>query len=96
MDRKIWLKSLRAGDRVLLTRPRKAPQDMIVRLIDERHICMVAADNPKSDLAHGEVVWLEGGEGPYGEVIHPLDPGVLPALGEPPAPDSPVGGWEAA
>jgi hypothetical protein len=57
---------------------------------------MVAADNPKSDLAHGEVVWLDHGEGPYGELIHPLDQDVLPVIGEKSAPDSPIGGWEAA
>jgi hypothetical protein len=96
MNRKNWLQSLKPGDRVLLTRPRKAPQDMIIRLLDDRHICMVDANNPRADLAHGEVVWLEHGEGPYGEMIHPLDPGVLPAIGDRVAPDSAVGGWEAA
>ena len=95
MNRKTWLQSLRIGDRVLLTRPRKAPQDMLIRLVDDRHICMVAADNPKSDLAHGEVVWLDGGEGPFGEKIYPLDPGVLPAIGDDRS-DGRIGGWETA
>ena len=95
MDRKSWLQSLRVGDRVLLTRPRKAPQDMLIRVLDDRHICMVAAENPRSDLACGEVVWLEGGEGPYGETIYPLDSGVLPAIGDENH-DGRVGGWEAA
>jgi hypothetical protein len=96
MNRKNWLQSLKPGDRVVLTRPRKAPQDMIIRLIDDLHVCMVDANNPRADLAHGEVVWLEHGEGPYGETIYPLDPGVLPAIGDRAAPDSAVGGWEAA
>ena len=95
MNRTEWLLSLKAGDRVLLTRPRKAPQDMLIRLIDQRHICMVATENPRSDLAFGEVVWLEGGEGPYGETIYPLDSGVLPAIGGENH-DGRVGGWEAA
>jgi hypothetical protein len=29
-------------------------------------------------------------------MIHPLDPGVLPVIGDRAAPDSAVGGWEAA
>ena len=95
MDRQTWLNSLRVGDRVLLTRPRKAPQDMLIRLIDDRHVCMVAAENPRSDLAFGEVVWLEGGEGPYGEMIHPLDQGVLRVIGGEHH-DGLVGGWESA
>jgi len=94
-DRQDWLQALKIGDRVLLTRPRKAPQDMVIRVIDGRHICMVAADNPKDDLAHGEVVWLDGGEGPFGEMIHPLDHGVLPAIGGDSSDDR-IGGWEAA
>jgi hypothetical protein len=94
-ERQIWLNGLKIGDQVLLVRARKAPTVMIVRTVDDRHICMVDARNPRADLAHGEVVWLERGEGPYGEAIYPVDPGVLPAIGGEDH-DGRVGGWEAA
>ena len=95
MNRSDWLKNLKHGDRVLMARPSKTTREMVVRLIDDRHICMVDACNPRSDLAHGEVVWLEGGEGPYVEMIFPLDQGVLPAIGGDSS-DGRIGGWEAA
>jgi hypothetical protein len=96
MNRSDWLGSLKIGDRVYMTRPRKETRVMIVRMIDARHVFMTDARDPKGDLARGEMVWLEGGEGPYGEKIYPLDRKVLAAIGGSIAPDLQVGGWEAA
>jgi len=77
MERQAWLKNLKFGDVVLLTRPKKAPQEMFIRLIDENRIFMVPAYDPKSDLAYGEVVWQDHGEGPFGEMIHPVNQGLI-------------------
>jgi hypothetical protein len=77
MERQAWLENLKSGDVVLLTRPKKAPQEMYIRFIDENRIFMVPADDHKSDLSYGEVVWQDHGEGPFGEIIHPLDQGLV-------------------
>lgn len=95
MKRSEWLQSLKSGDRVLLVRRGKIPAEMLVRVVSEGKVCMVPAASPKMDLAQGEVVFQDHGEGPFGEVIFPLDQGVLPAIGDAAA-DNRIGGWEAA
>lgn len=71
-SREDWLNNLKVGDEVVFIRNNERPRELLIRVIDEGHICMVEADNPKSDLALGEVVWLDHGEGPFGERIEPL------------------------
>lgn len=69
MDRQEWLNQLKIGDRVNFSRAGRDTREMIIRTADDDRICLVDAARPKSDLALGEVVWREYGEGPFGERI---------------------------
>lgn len=73
MLRQEWLSQLKAGDKVNFLRESKEPREMVIRIADNERICMVDASAPKSDLAKGEVVWREHGEGPFGERIEPVE-----------------------
>ena len=66
-----WLDSLKYGDEVLFTH-RNGEKVMKIRLVSDGLIFLVDADRPKMDLAHGEVVWQENGEAPFGERIEPI------------------------
>lgn len=66
-----WLDSLKYGDEVLFVH-RNREKVMKIRLVSEGRIFLVDADRPKMDLAHGEVVWQENGESPFGERIEPI------------------------
>lgn len=68
-----WLNELKAGDKVNFLREGKEPREMLIRIADDERIFMVNASEPKSDLAKGEVVWREHGEGPFGERIEPIE-----------------------
>lgn len=72
MNRQEWLSQLKAGDKVNFLREGKELREMVIRIVDNERICMVDASAPKSDLAKGEVVWQEHGEGPFGETITPV------------------------
>lgn len=73
MNRQEWLNSLQPGQHVMFHYKSKAPKDLLIRLITEGHICMSDPETPKADLAYGEVVFQENGEGPFGERIEPLE-----------------------
>ena len=73
MNRQEWLTQLKAGDKVNFLHEGKKPRKMLIRIADNERIFMVNASAPKSDLAKGEVVWREHGEGPFGERIEPID-----------------------
>lgn len=72
IDRAEWLKSLKYGDIVMFNRAGKADKLMKIRVIDDLRICLIDADNPKGDLANGEAVFRDFGEGPFGETITPV------------------------
>lgn len=74
MNRQEWLFKLKSGDKVNFLREGKEPREMLIRIADDERIFMVDASAPKSDLAKGEAVWREHGEGPFGERIEPLKP----------------------
>lgn len=69
--REKWLDSLKPGDKVLFSR-RGKEKVMQVRMIMEGKIFLVDEDNPKMDLAKGEVVWQDTGHAPFGERIEPI------------------------
>lgn len=73
MLRQEWLNELKAGDKVNFLRESKESREMLIRIADDKRIFMVNASEPKSDLAKGEVVWREHGEGPLGERIEPIE-----------------------
>ena len=73
MLRQKWLNELKAGDKVNFLREGKESREMLIRIADDKRIFMVNASEPKSDLAKGEVVWREHGEGPFGERIEPIE-----------------------
>lgn len=73
MLRQKWLNELKAGDKVNFLREGKEPREMLIRIADDERIFMVNASEPKSDLAKGEAVWREHGEGPFGEHIEPIE-----------------------
>lgn len=74
MNRQEWLFKLKAGDKVNFLREDKEPREMLIRIADDERLFMVDVSAPKSDLAKGEAVWREHGEGPFGERIEPLKP----------------------
>ena len=69
--REKWLDSLKQGDKVLFSR-RGKEKVMQVRMVKEEKIFLVDENNPKMDLAKGEVVWQETGDAPFGERIEPI------------------------
>ena len=69
--REKWLDSLKQGDKVIFTWHKKE-KIMQVRMIKEGKIFLVDENNPKMDLAKGEVVWQETGDAPFGERIEPI------------------------
>lgn len=71
IERAEWLKSLKFGDVVMFSRASVAGKLMKIRIIDDLRICLIGADNPKGDLASGEVVFRNSGEGPFGRIITP-------------------------
>jgi hypothetical protein len=71
-QRQEWINSLKIGDKVTFCRKGEDKRELLIRVIDDSHICMVDTNKPKSDLALGEVVWKEFGEGPFNERIEPL------------------------
>mgnify|MGYP003581783826 FL=1 len=73
MLRQQWLNELKAGDKVNFLCKGKEPREMLIRIADDERIFMVNASEPKSDLAKGEAVWREHGEGPLGERIEPIE-----------------------
>ena len=73
MNRQEWLNSLQPGQHVMFHYKNKTPKELLIRLITEGHICMIDPETPKADLAYGEVVFQENGEGPFGERIEPLE-----------------------
>lgn len=73
MNRQEWLSRLKTGDKVNFLREGKEPREMLIRIADDERIFMVNASESKSDLAKGEVVWREHGEGPFGERIEPIE-----------------------
>mgnify|MGYP000844047718 CR=1 FL=1 len=72
IDRAEWLKSLKYGDVVMFNHAGKVAKPMKIRVIDDLRICLIDANNPKGDLANGEVVFRDFGEGPFGETITPV------------------------
>lgn len=72
IDRTEWLKSLKYGDIVTFNRVGKTDKLMKIRVIDDLRICLIDANNPKGDLANGEAVFRDFGEGPFGETITPV------------------------
>lgn len=72
MNRQEWLSQLKVGDKVNFLREGKELREMLIRIADNERIFMVNAFEPKSDLASGEVVWREHGEGPFSERIEPI------------------------
>lgn len=73
VERADWLKSLKFGDVVMFNRAGKTGKLMKIRIIDDLRICLIGADNPKGDLAKGEVVFHDFGKGPLGETITPAN-----------------------
>ena len=73
MNRQEWLFKLKIGDKVNFLREDKEPREMLIRIADDERLFMVDASTPKSDLAKGEVIWREYGEGPFGERIEPVE-----------------------
>lgn len=73
MNRQEWLNQLKAGDKVNFLHEGKKPREMLIRIADDEQLFMVNASAPKSDLAKGEAVWREHGEGPFGEHIEPIE-----------------------
>lgn len=69
--REKWLDSLKPGDKVIFTWHKKE-KVMQVRMVREEKIFLVDENNPKMDLAKGEVVWQETGDAPFGERIDPI------------------------
>lgn len=88
MNRRDWLENLRPGDLVIYTRNGRGAREMRVSVIGDAHLLL-------TDAVGGERVWLDTGEGPFGERVDPVDQEILPAIGGD-ARDSFVGGWEAA
>ncbi|MBK9952884.1 MAG: hypothetical protein IPP10_15655 [Candidatus Competibacteraceae bacterium] len=73
MNHQEWLFKLKAGDKVNFLRDGKEPREMLIRIADDERLFMVNASEPKSDLAKGEAVWREHGEGSFGERIEPIE-----------------------
>ena len=69
--REKWLDSLKPGDKVIFTWNKKE-KVMQVRMVREEKIFLVDENNPKMDLAKGEVVWQDTGDAPFGERIDPI------------------------
>ena len=73
VDRATWLNSLKYGDVVMFNRAGHTGKLMKIRIIDDFRICLIDADTPKGDLARGETVFRDFGEGPFGETITPAE-----------------------